>query len=56
MRDIKALYHFLTLSHYNLIIVSVSTVYVPFIIKYVCHTVITEFEYCILVRYEHIIV
>jgi hypothetical protein len=59
VRDIKntklwLFYHFLPLSHFNLFIVSRSTVYIPFIVKYVRHTVITEFVFCLVLHCEHI--
>jgi hypothetical protein len=34
----------------------VSTICIPFIIKYVSHTVITEFVLCLLLRYEYVII
>jgi hypothetical protein len=60
LKDIKnkklcLFYHILSLSHFNFFIVSISTVCIPFIIKYVCHTVINEFVFSLLLRYEHII-
>jgi hypothetical protein len=51
LREIKNLkllfYHFLYLSLFNLFIVCMSTVCVLLIIKFVCHTIITEFVFCL---------
>jgi hypothetical protein len=44
--------NFLSLSHFNLFIVSISIVCTLFIIIYVCHIVITEYVFCLLVHYE----